>query len=108
MLKKENRLVPGIRFNNSHSLSVPQFVFKKRENGLSVNRFGIIVSKRIDKRAVVRNRIKRFFRETLNEMNKKMKPGHDIIIIVKKEVLGKTKKENLLTVENTLEKAELI
>ena len=37
-------------------------------------------------------------------MNKKMVAGHDILFVVKKEVLNKTKEENLLAIENALEK----
>jgi len=108
MFKRENRLVPGIKFNNSCLFAVPQFVLKEKKNGLTVNRFGIIVSKKIDKRAVVRNKIKRFFRTSLSNLDKKMNKGHDILIIVKKEVLGKTKEENSLAIETTLGRAGII
>ncbi len=108
MFKRENRLVPGIRFSNSYLLTSPQFVLKERGNGLAINRFGIVVSKKIDKRAVVRNRIKRFFRTSLMNLGEKMNTGHDILLIVKKEILNKTKEENLLTLKSSLEKAGII
>jgi ribonuclease P protein component len=108
MFKRENRLVAGIRFNNSRFLSVPQFILKERGNGLSINRFGIIVSKKIDKRAVVRNKIKRFLRVILVDLNKKMDAGHDILLITKKEILRKTKEENAFAVKEVFEKAGLI
>ena len=108
MFKKENRLVRGVRFNNSYSFSVPQFVLKVRKNGLLLNRFGIVVSKKIDKRAVVRNKIKRIFRNALLNLNKNMILGHDILFIVKIGVLNKTKEEIQLSIKRTLEKAGLI
>jgi len=108
MFKRENRLVPGVRFSNSHLFTTPQFVFKEKENGLNVNRFGIVVSKKIDKRAIARNRIKRFFREALSEMNKNMTSGHDILCIIKEGILNKTREENSLTIESTLRKAGLL
>lgn len=108
MFKKENRLVPGIRFGNSYFLSIPQFILKERKNGLGVNRFGIVVSKKIDKRAVGRNRIKRFLRTALMSLYEKMNAGHDILFIVKKGILDKTKEENLNALERALEKAEII
>jgi ribonuclease P protein component len=108
MFKKENRLVPGVRFNNSHSVIISQFILKEKKNELTVNRFGIIVSKKIDKRAVVRNKIKRFLRTTLMDSYGKMSVGHDILIIVKKGISGKTKEENLLAIENALGKAGVI
>ncbi len=108
MFKRQNRLIPGIRLNNSYVLTLPQFLLKKQENGLSVNRFGIVVSKKVDNRAVVRNRVKRFFRTALMNLGKKMNVGHDILIVVKKEILSKTKEENLLAIESVLGKAGLI
>lgn len=108
MFKKENRLVPGVRFSNSQSAIVSQFVFKNKANDLNVNRFGIVVSKKIDKRAVGRNKVKRFFRETLMSLCGKMSAGHDILIIVKKGILEKTKEENLSAIEDVFKKAGLI
>ena len=107
MFKRENRLAPGVRFNNSHILTVAQFTLKNKENNANLNRFGIIVSKKVDARAVARNGVKRFFRTALMNMNKKIVAGHDILFVVKKEVLNKTKEENLLAIKNTLEKADL-
>jgi ribonuclease P protein component len=108
MFKRENRLIPGIKFNNSNLLTTPQFVFKEKKNGLDVNRFGIIVSKKIDKRAVERNRIKRIFRTTLLDLDQKMNTGHDILLIIKKGVIDKTKEENALVIEQTLIKTGVI
>jgi ribonuclease P protein component len=108
MFKRENRLVPGIKFNNSNLLTTPQFVFKEKKNGLDVNRFRIIVSKKIDKRAVERNRIKRVFRIILLELEQKMNTGHDILLIIKIGAVDKTKEENALIIKQTLVKAGVI
>ena len=108
MFKRENRLVSGVRFKNSYSFSVAQFVLKERENGLLLNRFGIVVSKKIDKRAAARNKIKRIFRDALLNLNKNMMSGHDILFIVKIGTLSKTKEEIQLSIENALEKAGLM
>jgi ribonuclease P protein component len=108
MFKRENRLVPGVRFNNSHFYINPQFTLKEKTNGLNVNRFGIVVSKKVDKRAVVRNKIKRFFRDALIGLEKKINTKHDILIIAKKGILDKNKEENLRTLEEVLIKIKLI
>ena len=108
MFKRENRLVLKISFNNSHPISSPQFILKEKKNGLLINRFGIVVSKKIDKRAVVRNKIKRIFRNALLGLSKNMMLGHDILFIVKKEALGKTGKEIQLSIKNALEKTGII
>jgi ribonuclease P protein component len=108
MFKRENRLVPGIKFNNSFLLATPQFVLKEKVNNLNINRFGIVVSKKIDKKAVGRNKIKRFFRTVILNLENKMNQGHDILLIIKKGIIGKTKEENILTVKQALTKAKLI
>jgi ribonuclease P protein component len=108
MFKRENRLVSGIRFANSCLLNTPQFVLKEKKNGLDLNRFGIIVSKKIDKRAVGRNKVKRFFRETLLNLEQKMNAGHDILLIIKKRTIDKEKNVDGLAVEQALIKAGVI
>lgn len=108
MFKRENRLVPGISFSNSNFSTSSQFVLKERGNGFKINRFGIVVSKKIDKSAVGRNKIKRFFREALIEINKTMRVGHDILLIVKKEVLTRTESETRGAIINALAKLKLI
>lgn len=108
MFKRENRLVGAVRFNNSYSNAISQFVLKVRKNELALNRFGIVVSKKIDKRAVVRNRIKRMIRICLSDLNAEMMPGHDILFIARPGILNKTKEENRKIIKTALEKAGLI
>lgn len=108
MFKKENRLATGVKFNNSATTSLPEFVFKERGNGLLLNRFGIVVSKKIDKRAVGRNKIKRMFRDILVDFNKNIAAGHDILVIVRIGVVNKAKEEIKLLIKNSLGKIGLI
>jgi ribonuclease P protein component len=108
MFKKENRLVPGVKFNKASFTNVPQFILKEIKNNLEVNRFGVVVSKKIDKRAVIRNKVKRSFRNALYNLNEKIVSGHDILIIVKKGVLGKTEEENRVFLEDVLKKKGIL
>jgi len=108
MFKKEFRLDRNVKFNNSFTFSAPEFVLKGKKNGLIVNRFGIVVSKKIDKRATARNKIKRIFRSSLLDLNKNMTVGHDILFIVKIGILGKKKEEIQLAIKSVLEKAGFI
>lgn len=108
MFKKENRLVPGVRFNNSFFVALPQFTLKEKKNGLAVNRFGVVVSKKVDKGAVGRNEVKRFIRTILMGLGSSMGSGHDILVIVKKEILSRTREENFLAIQSALEKAGVI
>lgn len=108
MLAKKYRLPWGVRFDNSRSFSGAFFLAKVESNSLLLNRFGVIVSKKIDKRAVVRNRIKRLIYTAVGELQDKMKQGIDALFIIKKDAIGKTKKDFYLTIEQILEKEGLL
>lgn len=83
MLKRKFRL-PKKKLGAKKSLNVGDFVLKTSENNLGLSRFGFVVSKKIDKRAVVRNKSKRFFRSYIEENLDKIKPGHDFLFILRK------------------------
>lgn len=68
----------AIKINQRHLL----LLFKK--NLLSPGRLGIIVSKRVAKKAVTRNRIKRTIRESFRLWQEKIK-GFDIVIIARQQ-----------------------
>jgi ribonuclease P protein component len=55
-------------------------MMKLLPNGLSLSRYGFVVSKRVGK-AVVRNRVKRLLREILRQTL--LKPGWDIVFIAR-------------------------
>lgn len=55
-------------------------MMKLLPNGLSLSRYGFVVSKRVGK-AVVRNRVKRLLREVLRQTL--LKPGWDIVFIAR-------------------------
>ena len=62
------------------------------KNDLPYNRFGIIISNKVSKKAVVRNKTKRQLRAILKK-HSELKQGYDIIIIVLPEIIGKEYKE---------------
>ena len=105
MLKRKFRIPKGVRFNNSGFPSSPLFTIKIRENGLSHNRFAIIVSKKVDKRAVVRNRIRRLISSCIEELYKDLRLGCDMIFIVKKGAIGKKRTEFYSEIKRIVEKA---
>lgn len=63
-----------------------QVVYGK--NNLSVSRFAFIVSTKIDKRATVRNRIKRLLRESVRLLLPNVPHGFDVIFIAKTADMG--------------------
>jgi len=51
-------------------------ILKITKNALSQTRFGFIVSKKVSKKATLRNKIKRKLREIVSKKGKKLKKGH--------------------------------
>lgn len=56
-------------------------------NGLAYNRIGFSIRKKVGK-SVVRNRIRRIYREVLRNMDKQLLQGYDFIIIARKPSAG--------------------
>lgn len=108
MLKKENRLVGSVVFGKSFFFSSPLFILKEKRNGLENNRFGIVVSKKVDKRAVVRNKIKRILRSSIVVLNRNMTAGHDMLVITRKEILNKKQDEVSKELKRAFEKSGFI
>ncbi len=84
MFKRKNRLTAAVKKTFSRSLYSPLFILRIGENGLAYNRYAVIVSKKIDKRAVVRNSIKRIIHACVQEIDRSLKKGYDMLFIVRK------------------------
>lgn len=67
----------GQVFGNKH------FVLHYVRNHKKMNRIGVIVSKKVSKKAVDRNRIRRQVKEIFRKNNGKLKQGYDLIVIAK-------------------------
>jgi ribonuclease P protein component len=92
MLKRENRLLRIVRRAGDKKYFSPSFNLKISANNDNAVRFGFIVSKKIDKRAVVRNQTKRVLRSAVEKFITSL-AGKDIVIIAKKNLLPKEKEE---------------
>lgn len=104
MFKRKNRVPWNIRFSDAYSFSVPLFTIKIKKNEFLYTRFSVIVSKKIDKRATSRNKIKRLVRSIFEEFYKNMVKGYDILFIAKENIFKKTKKEIKEAIEKMLTK----
>lgn len=62
--------------------------FKLVKNNLEVTRFGFIVGIKISKKAVVRNKIKRWLRAAVSEYIKDIAPGFDVAVLVKPSIVN--------------------
>jgi|LFRM01.2.fsa_nt_gb ribonuclease P protein component len=84
MLKKEWRIRRNKDFRRIYRAgkAVPgkYLVVFKRENGISVTRFGFSISKKFGK-AVVRNRRKRILREITRKHMDNIRKGYDIVVV---------------------------
>lgn len=85
MFKKKYRLGFKTKTIFERTFKTPYFTVKIAKNNLFYNRYGFIIAKRIDKRAVIRNRIKRLIRQGAEDLVKDLKEGYDILFIAAKE-----------------------
>lgn len=112
MLKKHFRLTKQKDFENVFGkgkyFSEDLLSLKVVKNGSDNSRFGFIVSNKISKKAVVRNRIKRLLRESVRLLYKSIKPGFDVVFISKNKAVGKSFKETGFCVEKLLRKSGLL
>lgn len=85
MLRKINRIRKkkdfATVFGNSKTFRSALLVFKAAKNNLGVDRFGFIVSKKVSKRAVDRNKVKRRLTEAIRSEAEAMKAGTDLILV---------------------------
>ncbi|MFH1030642.1 MAG: ribonuclease P protein component [bacterium] len=90
MLRKNYRLTKNKEFENifknGKSFYTKILGIKYIENTLNIPRFGILVSTKISKKAVIRNKIKRRLREILRLHENLIKPGYDIVVLTRAPV----------------------
>lgn len=96
MLPKENRLPSPLiktvmRRGKRIATDGLQFIFI--QNTIPISRFAFIVPKSVDKRAVVRNRIRRVVREAVRLALPAIAPGWDGVFLIRK---GLPKAQELL------------
>lgn len=94
MLNKNNRLrktrdIEAV-FKSKKSFYSDFFGVKAISNNLGTNRITIIISAKVSKKSVDRNKIKRKLKAVFIKENIKMKQGFDCIIILNKDISGKT------------------
>jgi len=108
MLAKKHRLPAKISTKHFLTFSEDFFSLRVGENKTKDSRFGFVVSKSVDKRAVVRNRLKRQFRRFIEENYSKIKPGYDFLFKLKPVVKGQSTKDINIKIKEGLEKKSLI
>ncbi|MDP2944598.1 MAG: ribonuclease P protein component [bacterium] len=93
MLKKSNRITKDKEFDRAfktgQSFYTKLFGIKAVGNGLEVNRLGVLISIKVSKKAVIRNKVKRQIREIIQKELPNLKSGKDLVIIVFSQILDK-------------------
>ncbi len=85
-----------------------ELMLKWRLNNLKQSRFGFVVSKKVDKRAVVRNKIKRRLRAIVRENLSKIRPGYDVMILTRSEIKNLTFMQLKNKIDDLLIRAKLL
>lgn len=105
-LKKENDIKNVFKKGKFYQTDFLKLKIVK--NDLNFSRFALIVSLKVSKKAVVRNKIKRRLEETIRLKLNQIKTGFDIIILINPEIVEK----NYLIIQevliNLFKKSELI
>lgn len=89
MLSREHRLPATTSLFHAHYGRTPLYGVKYAQNNLQISRFAFVVRKAIDKRAVVRNRIRRVLRSCVEELLEGIIPGYDMLFFLEKGIIDK-------------------
>lgn len=92
MLNSRNRLKKKINFARIEidgkmiqSKSFGMGIYNRKDRDES--HFGFIISTKISKKAVIRNRIKRIMSEVIRQNLKKIKNGYDVLFLIKPSIV---------------------
>ena len=91
MLARQFRLPSSVVLNNSQSIREDEFLAKYQKNIVGHNRYGFVIAKTIDKRAVARNRLRRVFRSCIEEKWLGQKESYDILFVLKPSARNATR-----------------
>ena len=112
MLSQANRLKKDREFKRVHKegkfFGSHFLALKIAPNNLKDTRFGIIVGTKVSKKAVDRNKAKRRLREAIRQQLPQIKPGFDVVLMVKPEITSKDYQEIVKTVFGLLKKSRLL
>jgi len=112
MLPRPNRLVKDADFKRlaktGRSFSSPNFYLKTIVGGANPPSFGIVISAKVNKRATVRNLLKRRLSEIILRLLPEMKTGRQVMLVAKTSATTLTYQELGQEIEMLLESARII
>jgi len=95
-------------FRKSKTIAGKLIFFRVKKNALSSFRFCVVVSSKVSKKAVVRNKIKRRIKEIVKTSYPGLRSGFDIAIIAQTEILNKKYSEIEAEVNNLFKSAKIL
>lgn len=98
-LRKKKDFERVLKNKQSQSLAVSFLGAKFLANNLPYSRIGFVVSKKISKKAVIRNKVKRRLREISRNIIRDFEKGFDIVVFTKPEIA----KSDFSQIKNVLE-----
>ena len=104
-LKKDNDFKKAFEKGKFYRNDFIKIRFLK--NNLGTTRFGIVISSKISKKAVSRNRVRRRLEEIIRIRLDQIRSGFDIVVLFEPEVIGKNYKQVEEVFVNLIEKAKL-
>lgn len=111
MLAKQYRLKKNkdfdLLFKKGKYVSNGLFFLVFKKNKLKNSRFGFIIGKKISKKAITRNKIRRKISEIIRMMMDNVKAGFDIVVGVKPDIIDKDYQEIKKELEGLFKKAKL-
>lgn len=108
MLAREYRLPAVAKLTKAHFFKTPLFGCKFVQTSGSESRFGFIVRKTVDKRAVKRNLIRRRFRSCIEALLSEINPGYDMLFFLERGIIDKRQPELLQELKEVLVRKGLI
>lgn len=85
-LRKKKDFERVMKDRASKSAAVSFLSARFLRNGLPHSRIGFVVSKKISKKAVIRNKVKRRLREISRDIVKELEKSFDIVVFTKPEI----------------------
>lgn len=108
MLPKSVRLPVQQRLRESEYIQTELFSLRIAKNSEQQSRFGFIVSKKVAKLAVDRNRIKRKLATQIYELLPQIAKGYDMLFVAKPRMLAATQTEVATVVQQILSTRKLL
>lgn len=103
MLKRIQRIPRKEKIIKTSSFFTPFFILKVTKNSFSFNRYRFVISKKTEKKAVERNKIRRLFADCV-KINNEKGFGKDIIFFINKKALFLSKEEICNNISGVFEK----